>query len=95
MVASQMLGLALARNLLGIEPLVRIRVRLPCTCSSRPGLAFSLPTAAATALEITVVFAPRVSECGRCHVLGKYVQATAMGLSPGSAIAPQEPAKIS
>src|SRR5437879_11080414 len=39
----------------------RNRAPLPCTCSSRPGLAFSSRTAAATSLERTVVFAHRGS----------------------------------
>jgi len=71
-------------------------VRLPSTCSSRPGFASSSSTAAATSLERTVVFAHRGSvRVVDATYLGSVFNATAMALSPGSAIAPQEPAKIS
>jgi len=55
-----------------------------------------LPTAAATSLERTVVFAHRglVSVVDATY-LGREFNAAAMGLMPGSATAPQEPAKIS
>jgi hypothetical protein len=59
-------------------------------------LAFSSPTGAATSRERTVVFTHResVSVLDATN-LGSVFNATAMGLSPGSAIAPQEPAKTS
>src|SRR6266540_5100971 len=74
----------------------RNRAPLPCTCSSRPGLAFSSPTAAATSPERTVAFAQRGSvSVVDARYLGSVFNAVQMGLSPESAHDPHEPAKIS
>ncbi len=74
----------------------RLRLPLPCTCSSPAGLAFSSPMAAATSPERTVVFAQRGSvSVVDARYLGCVFKAPAMGLMPGSSTAPQEPAKIS
>jgi hypothetical protein len=70
--------------------------REPCTCSSPPDLALSSPTAAATSPERTVVSAHRGSvSVVDATYLGREFNAVAMGLMPGSATVPQEPAKIS
>jgi hypothetical protein len=59
-------------------------------------LAFSSPTAAATSPERTVVSAHRGSvSVVDATYLGSVFNAVQMGLSPGSAHDPQEPAKIS
>jgi hypothetical protein len=59
-------------------------------------VAFSSPTAAATSPERTVVFAQRGSvNVVDATYLGCVFNAFQMGLSPGSAHDPQEPAKIS
>jgi hypothetical protein len=72
------------------EPLV------PCTFSSRPGLAFSSRTAAVTSLERMVVFVQRLSvSVVDATYLGFVFNAVQIGLSPGSSHVPQEPAKIS
>src|SRR5215204_3498156 len=74
----------------------RIRLPLPCTCSSLSCLAFSSPTAAATSPERTVVSFHRGSvSVVEATYLGREFNASPMGLTLGSAIAPQEPAKIS
>src|SRR6266566_8954117 len=74
----------------------RNRAPQPCTCNSRPGLAFSSPTAAATSLERTVVFVHRGSvSVVDATYLGFVFNAVQIGLSPGSSHVPQDPAKIS
>jgi hypothetical protein len=53
---------------------------LPCTCSSRPGFAFSSPTAAASSPERTVVFAHRGSvSVVDATYLGRVFNASPMG----------------
>src|SRR6266540_3784663 len=74
----------------------RTRRPLPCTCSSPAGLAFSSPMAAARSPERTVAFAQRGSESlVDATYLGFVFNAVQIGLLPGSAHDPQEPAKIS
>jgi hypothetical protein len=74
----------------------RNRAPLPCTCSSRPGLAFCSPTAAVTSPARTVVFA-HYGSMGVVDAtyLGRVFNAVQIGLSPGSSHVPHEPAKIS
>src|SRR6266850_5157069 len=60
----------------------RMRLPLPCTCSSPAGLAFSLPTAAAVSPERTVVFAQRGSvSVVDATYLGFVFKAVQIGLS--------------
>src|SRR5438132_1231270 len=67
----------------------RNRAPLPWTCNSRPGLAFSSRTAAATSLERTVVFAQRASvSVVDATYLGFVFKAVQIGLSPGSSHVP-------
>src|ERR1700716_1206469 len=57
---------------------------VPCTCSSRPGLAFSSRTAAATSLERMVVFVQRLSvSVVDATYLGFVFNAVQIGLSSG------------
>jgi hypothetical protein len=74
----------------------RIRLPLPCTCTSPAGLAFRPRTAAATSPDKTVVSAHRgpVSVVDATY-LGRLFSAPPIGLVIISGIEPQEPAKIS